>query len=70
MKQSEINKSGVYVATNLNKPDNRYLVLISGYDYFLRIESVWDLYHNCIADDGLRGKSFEWNEVKGLESMK
>jgi hypothetical protein len=70
MKLSEINKSGVYVATNLNKPDNRYLVLISGYDYFLRIESVWDSYHKCIADDGLRGKSFEWNEVKGLENMK
>jgi len=70
MKLSEINKSGVYVVTNLNEPDNRYLVLISGYDNFLKIESVWDLYHNCIANDDLRGKSFEWNELKGVENMK
>ena len=70
MKRSEINKSGVYVATNQNNQDNRYLVLISGDDHFLKIEEVWDLYHNCITYDGLRGKSFEWNELKGIENMK
>lgn len=70
MKQSEINKPGVYVATNLNEPDNRYLVLIGGDNHFLKIETIWDLYHNAISWDDVRGKSLDWNELKGIETMK
>jgi len=70
MKLSEINKSGVYIVTNLNEPDNKYLVLISGNNHFLKIESVWDLYHNCIVYDDLMDEFLDWNELKVVENMK
>lgn len=64
MKLPEVNKSGVYVVTNTNDRDNQYLVLISGHNHFLKIETVWDLYHNTVEFDDLRGKSLDWTEIK------
>ena len=54
-------KSGCYIITNQNKRDEKYLVLISGYNPFLKKEIIWDLNKNIIvSDDVLRGKNFDW----------
>jgi hypothetical protein len=54
-------KSGCYIITNQKKEDEKYLVLISGYNPFLKIELIWDSNKNIIvSDDVLRGKNFDW----------
>ena len=54
-------KSGYYIITNKNKEDEKYLVLISGYNPFLKQEIIWDLNKNkIVSDDVLRGKNFDW----------
>ena len=54
-------KSGCYIITNQNKENEKYLILISGYNPFLKQEIIWDLNKNIIvSDDVLRGKSFYW----------
>jgi hypothetical protein len=55
-------KSGCYIITNQNKRDEKYLVLISGYNPFLKKEIIWDLNKNIIvSDDVLRAKNFDWD---------
>ena len=55
-------KSGCYIITNQNKQDDKYLVLISGYNPFLKKEIIWDLNKNIIvSDDVLRAKNFDWD---------
>lgn len=49
------------IITNQKKEDEKYLVLISGYNPFLKIELIWDNNKNIIvSDDVLRGKNFDW----------
>lgn len=54
-------KSGCYIITNEKDETEKYLVLISGYNPFLKMEIIWDLSKNIIvSDDVLRGKGFDW----------
>jgi hypothetical protein len=54
-------KSGCYIITNQNKQDEKYLVLISGCNPFLKKEIIWDLNKDIIvSNDVLRGKNFDW----------
>jgi len=54
-------KSGCYIITNKKDETEKYLVLISGYNPFLKMEIIWDLNKNIIvSDDVLRGKGFDW----------
>ena len=57
----KIDKSGCYIITNEKDETEKYLVLISGYNPFLKMEIIWDLNKNIIvSDDVLRGKGFDW----------
>ena len=54
-------KSGCYIITNQNKQDEKYLVLISGCNPFLKKEIIWDLNKDIIvSNDVLRAKNFDW----------
>ena len=55
-------KSGCYIITNQNKQDDKYLVLISGCNPFLKKEIIWDLNKAIIdSNDDLRAKNFDWD---------
>lgn len=57
----DVNTSGYYIVTNKLRETEIYLILISGYAPFLKIEIIWDCYKNqIVSDDCLRGKNFNW----------
>ena len=57
----EVKTSGHYVVTNNLIESEIYLILISGYTPFLKIEIIWDCYKNqIVSDDCLKGKTFNW----------
>ena len=61
MKTEKEMKSGCYIITNQKDSNEKYLVLISGYNPFLKWEIIWCLNKNIIvSDDVLRGKNFDW----------
>ena len=58
---SGANTSGYYIVTNKLRETEIYLILISGYTPFLKIEVIWDCYKNkIVSDDCLKGKTFNW----------
>jgi hypothetical protein len=63
MQYSEINKAGIYTATNVTDANDKYVVLISGEHHFLKISVVWDTRTNQENFDKLRGRTFDWSEL-------
>ncbi len=54
-------KSGYYIITNKTNNNEKYLILISGFNPFLMIEVIWDLHNSKLTtDDVMRGKNFDW----------
>jgi hypothetical protein len=54
-------ESGYYIITNKTNNNEKYLVLISGFSPFLKIEVVWELNENrLVNNDVMRGKFFDW----------
>ena len=54
-------ESGYYIITNKTNDNEKYLLLISGFNPFLKVEVIWDLHKSkLITDDVMRGKSFDW----------
>jgi hypothetical protein len=54
-------KSGCYIINNLKNSDEKYLILISGTNPFLKIEIIWNINENRLeSKDIMRGKNFSW----------
>lgn len=52
---------GSYIITNQKHESEKYLVLISGDNPFLKIEVIWDLHKSKLTtNDVMRGKTFDW----------
>jgi hypothetical protein len=54
-------ESGYYIITNKTNNNEKYIILISGFRPFLKIEVIWDLHKSkLMKDDVMRGKNFDW----------